>query len=447
MLTLFSIAHKYGHLPFSIARKNISCSTIPFERDSSRFELTDPIGYTEPINIGKYQFKLPAITRSGSINFSGVCFDLLGNTDTVRSYFKKSPRFKRLFESMSDSFKMGLFYTRNVSRMSKRRDDSFLMSQRVLYHDLEDRTNREEFNDFVIWRSNGGHFKNELSKDEQQQLSENEPQQLSEDEQQQLRDLCGKFKRRVPPDFIPAREYKQKTKREYLKKVGPPRKILPENRRLHYYPKNHEHLFKQYIHYPQNLDQELFKEPIQILSETKGSYCEISVLDPLLTLCQVDEDVKEDATRFFSVKVLRTCKNEMTTNLIQFEINVNELAYDALERIIEKMSTRSATMKRIGPVLTKIVTVFGYFFEAKMYYQKGFQHSSSYNFNLELDKQRVAQNGKNFTNWPIYEGVGETNLIDPNLEEVNSRWFDHSDARLWINLDINKILDLFKSRH
>ena len=466
---LFSIAHKYGHLPFSIARKNISCSTIPFENDPSRLELFEPIGYTQtqPISIGKYQFKLPAVTRRVSFNFSGICFDLLGNTDTVRSYFKKSPRFKRLFESMSDSFKMGLFYTRNVSRMFDKLDDSIVpgvlypdledrvsvMTQRVLYHDLEDRANRKEW-DVLIIRSLQQKSLREHDRELRAQVGEKKWQQFEQllQEWDQVRvELDPTLSSREitnHPGFKRCIEYRQKLLWEYARKVGPPRKILPENRRLHYYPEHHDRLCEQY--YPHNcelLEKEILKEPIQILSETKGSYYEISVLDLLLKLCQVDEDVKEDATRFFGVKVLRTCKNEMTTNLIQFEINVNELAYDALERIIEKMSTRSATIRRIGPVLTKMVRIFGFVFEFKMSFQKGYQESSTYNFNLELDTQRVCQDSSDYICYRVKKKAVVTNFVDPNLEEVNSRWFDHSDTRFWINLDINKILDLFKSRH
>ena len=369
--TLYSKANKYVKYPFNIARKYFYYGTLPMEKDASRLELIDPVGYTLPIRIaGRYQIRLPAVTRCVSFNFSKICLDVLSNDDAVQDYFKRSPHVHRIFESINNSLKMGGFRTRTVSHMTERVRESWIMSRRVRTHDLLERARQLA----------------------QARLIANNPGLNAQ-----------------PNPF-------------------PPRHILPENRVLH-------------TQYPTT----------QILSETGGTYYEISVLDPLFTICQAKEDVKEEFTRHMSLKFLRTCKQEMTTSLIQLELNMNVYAIDALEMYIKEMCDKSATIKRIEPILQKLqkmVTICGSIFEFKIYYQFGFQHSSSYNFNFPLEQQRVFQSELNLINDHVLnQPPMAQNIVNPNHQPISSRWVEHSNCCVWFNFDLNRILDLVKSRH
>ena len=379
--TLYSKANKYVKYPFNLARKHVYYGSLPLEKDPSRLELADPVGWTKPVIVivGRarriYRVRLPAVTRRVSFNFSGICVDLLSNQHTVQDYFKKSPHVYRLFESINNSFKVGGFRTRTVSKMSTRRLESAVMSRRVKYHDLEE---QERLIDRIVFILNNV-FGLQAVQD-------------------------GRVRPNIRIQNIPLANFFR-------------RHILAENRVLH----------TQY--------------PTQILSQTRGSYYEFSILGPLLTVSRVKEALKEDITRRLSIKVLRTCKQEMTTNLVQFEVNLNELGYDALGIIVEKMSTRSVTIRRIGPVVKKLVTIFGSLFQIRMYYQKGFQHSSSYNFNFPLEQQIVGQSEGNFIVRRVMHLPMVVNIVNPNLQQVGSRCFTHSDCCVWFNLDLNKVIE------
>ena len=397
---LYSIAHKLSsklsssfysfYIGTTMIRRYLSCSTIPIEKDPSRLELADPVGWTKLITVGRYRFRLPAVTQCVSLNFSSACLDLLSNT-AIQPFLKKSPRLNSLFESINESLRMGIFTNRTISYMTERRQESWLMSRRVRIYDLEEHA-RAHDRFFVV-------YQNIL-------FNPNFPIRYVRDGRNHITWFINN---------MPVQDFFHHLLR---------RNLLFENRCLHdRYPTNRVNLENQ------------------ILSQTRGSYYEFSILGPLLTVSRVKEALKEDITRRLSIKVLRTCKQEMTTNLVQFEINLNELAYDALGIIVEKMSTRSVTIRRIGPVLKEMVTAFGSIFEMRMYCQKGYQESSTYNFNFQLEQQRVAQMELNFLALRVVHQPNMIrNLINPNLQQVNSRWFSHGNCRIWISVDINKIL-------
>ena len=78
--------------------------TCPIERDPSRVELFDPVGYHFPVQMGRMKLTLPAVTRSASVNLGRMYIDLL--THAVPLNMKRSARVNDSVESIIKSLKL-----------------------------------------------------------------------------------------------------------------------------------------------------------------------------------------------------------------------------------------------------------------------------------------------------------------------------------------------------
>jgi hypothetical protein len=187
----------------------------------------------------------------------------------------------------------------------------------------------------------------------------------------------------------------------------------------------------------------------QMKSLSVGHSYEISILNPIFTLFQVNSKV-HTLEKYVEITIKRTSIDSMKTNLAQVEINLSELGFDVLRKITDEVSNRLPVVKPISSKLQIIFDVVNPFVDVTAYAQLGNQRSCrEIQFNYELEHQRLLRKEECILNramLPVRQALGDfsappvLNAIDPNLEEIHQRSFQERHIYVRFNVNLTKLL-------
>jgi hypothetical protein len=207
------------------------------------------------------------------------------------------------------------------------------------------------------------------------------------------------------------------------------------------------------IHIAKNRNGRIRLNREQLKTVSRGFFCELSLLDPILTLLQVNEDVRHDINRFCSIIIKTTRTDVMTTNLAQVEVNMSEMAICVLrDGVIELISIKIPVFGRTKPIINRFLDFIDSVVDFRFCFQAGTQKSDSINFNMNLGDERQKIDYMehclyNRTIMPLRRAqanFGVTRIpapIHPNPEEVHFKLFTDKKWYFWFNIDLNKVID------
>jgi hypothetical protein len=459
-------------------------------------------GFRSPVSLTSISKKVefPALTQTTSFNYGRFGYDVLINTLPL----KKSSRASDLLESLSNSIKISFFRTRSITQRSDRLESN-LVFRRVLMdhferkhelmtmmcptvhtmrrilrqiaaHNAYQNTQRTQYEavghafhipiveatptaaDILASPLNPGPGATMLSNpNHPDPASTFQPTTLS---YSILENLSPMENRQNPVAGIPSPLISANAVigaptsslyHDEIRIVNPsqfPYELEVADTSLSLYSMlNRSSNDHRCIHIMKNDPYMPLEKEDQMKSLSVGHLYEISLLNPIFTLLQVNPTV-QSLEKYCAITIKRTSTDSMTTNLAQVEVKLSEMGFDVLRKITEEVSTRLPVIQPISPALYTIINVMNSVVEVTGGYQSGFQKSDCTNFNHELEHQRVRRNEIFFENRNMagirrdngdFSPPAIPNAVDPSLREVNHRSFQEKDCYIRFNVNLTKI--------
>ena len=333
-------AREVLHIIFDHLNRFYYIGTRAIERDPSRMELKDPMGYHEPtvLRVGSIQKSvcLPGIPKTKVIK--------LGNTglEIVNFLIPKSSPIKPLMNSLVKSTTIGIFKTTTITRKG-RGLPSAIVFWKTLAAQHQHTLMKEQVADIFRYMHPRQVLiiMHHLRHPDQPLL--NLPRQLSV---RQIYSIAVMVRATFVPPFI----------------VGD---IPP------------------FI----NTDGRVLVPHDQIKSVSKGVLFECKVLGPIFVLLRQENVLTKYISKHFEISLRRTGSNTMITDMIEFQINASKIGFEALNTV----ASRTPVIKRVSPVIKFVTSCVQEFFPMEVYIQKGKQHSDTINFNDVQEHLRTTE--------------------------------------------------------